>query len=582
MSILGIEQRSIKNYFQDKESDFLIPSYQRQYAWGIEECQTLWNDIENFAFPEEDPNQFNKEVYFLGPIVTFKNENEEKEVIDGQQRLTTLMLLLRAFYERLKSSKSDKSLNIKRDIEICIWLTDELGDILQDSLKLKSEVITDNMKDEFLYILQNGKVENTFKSLYAQNYNFFKEKVNELINKYPDYFLLLISRLLNYCILLPIEAETQDSALRIFSTLNDRGKPLSDSDIFKAQLYNYYSSIGKKDEFIERWKQLEEEWNDLSQFDAKELTMDELFSRYSHYERALQGIKSTTTEGLRKFYERNSYKLLKREETFNNLVDLSAFWKDILYRNTDRFSEKVLNRLFILENAPNNMWTNILSVYYLANRDKNGLLVEKDFYNFLNKIIGFIWAQTLVKPNVNNLRGPIFNEMVNIVNHQEVDFKEYKFNPDQVDSATRNFEFSNRKGITKSFLIWWAFENENQELLPIGTPLHIEHILSKSRNKKDKSLLLTKNLEKLGNKSMLEKTINISASDYRFQDKVPYYLGTIKNKRNKKQKAGTKIMDLIELAKRNTKFDESDIVSRDSEIINKFLEYLRDNELLIS
>lgn len=63
---------------------------------------------------------------------------------------------------------------------------------------------------------------------------------------------------MNNCILLPIEAESQDTALRIFSTLNDRGMPLSDSDIFKAQFYKFYTGKGEKDAFIKRWKELEE------------------------------------------------------------------------------------------------------------------------------------------------------------------------------------------------------------------------------------------------------------------------------------------------------------------------------------
>ena len=55
---------------------------------------------------------------------------------------------------------------------------------------------------------------------------------------------------------MPIEAESQDTALRIFSTLNDRGLPLSDSDIFKAQFYKYYKqkSEDDRDEFIKDWK----------------------------------------------------------------------------------------------------------------------------------------------------------------------------------------------------------------------------------------------------------------------------------------------------------------------------------------
>ena len=108
------------------------------------------------------------------------------------------------------------------------------------------------------------------------------------------------TRILNKCIILPIEAESQDTALRIFSTLNDRGKPLSDADIFKAQFYKYYSKLGKKDDFIAQWKELEELTEKI--FNPIYGTpMDELFSRYMYYERALKEIKSSTTEALRKF-----------------------------------------------------------------------------------------------------------------------------------------------------------------------------------------------------------------------------------------------------------------------------------------
>jgi uncharacterized protein with ParB-like and HNH nuclease domain len=102
MSKFNVDQKSIKDLFQSSKADFLIPDYQRPYAWEEKECQTLWDDIFAFAFPDNDYNKFNKDKdeYFLGPIVTFKNVAGKMEVIDGQQRLTTLMLLLRAFYSR--------------------------------------------------------------------------------------------------------------------------------------------------------------------------------------------------------------------------------------------------------------------------------------------------------------------------------------------------------------------------------------------------------------------------------------------------------------------------------------------------
>ena len=104
---------------------------------------------------------------------------------------------------------------------------------------------------------------------------------------YPSYFAYLPTRILKNCILLPIEAESQDTALRIFSTLNDRGKPLSDTDIFKAQFYKFYSDKGRKEEFINRWKALEELSDKIFQAPSGS-PMDELFTRYMYYERAKQ------------------------------------------------------------------------------------------------------------------------------------------------------------------------------------------------------------------------------------------------------------------------------------------------------
>ena len=111
MSKLNIDQQTIRQLFSDKKADFLIPDYQRPYAWGENECQTLWDDIFTFAFPDNDYSKFDSDSdeYFLGPIVTFKNENAKLEVIDGQQRLTTLMLLIRAFYSKFENMKEEKS-----------------------------------------------------------------------------------------------------------------------------------------------------------------------------------------------------------------------------------------------------------------------------------------------------------------------------------------------------------------------------------------------------------------------------------------------------------------------------------------
>lgn len=259
MSKLNIDQQTIKELFTNKKADFLIPDYQRPYAWDENECQTLWDDIFAFAFPNDNYSEFDSEndEYFLGPIVTFKNDDNKQEIIDGQQRLTTLMLLLRAFYSYFGNMQDENSIKTAEAIGKCIWKTDEFGTANKNKLKIDSEVSTDDDKEQFLSILKSGEVDASQKSKYAQNYRFFLDRIEEFLKKYPTYFAYLPNRIMNNCILLPIEAESQDTALRIFSTLNDRGKPLSDTDIFKAQFYKYYSDKGQKEEFIRRWRDLE-------------------------------------------------------------------------------------------------------------------------------------------------------------------------------------------------------------------------------------------------------------------------------------------------------------------------------------
>lgn len=576
MSKLNVDQKTIKQLLEDKRSDFLIPDYQRPYAWSETECQTLWDDIFAFAFPENDCDLFSRDdEYFLGPIVTYQN-NGKLEVIDGQQRLTTLMLLLRAFYTRFGKMQDKNSIAARRTIEKCIWKTDEFDEPDKEALKIDSEVATDKDKEEFLLILKSGEVTKEQKSNYAANFRFFEDKINTFLFEYPSFFSYLPMRILNNCILLPIEAESQDTALRIFSTLNDRGKPLSDADIFKAQFYKHYTQKGEKDQFIEKWKNLEELCEKIFH-PISGTPMDELFTRYMYYERAKMGIKASTTEALRKFYEKNSYQLLKNDETFENLILLADFWNDVSTQDSERFSDRILRRLFVLNYAPNGMWTYFVSVYFMANKDTDGKLDDDKFYDFLNKITAFIWTYAVTNPGVNALRTPVFAEMLNVVNGKTVEFSDYKFDLIKVESMFNNYTFSNGRPVTKSMIAWWAFNSETQNLLSLETAFEIEHIFAKNRQDQEKSLVNPKNLETLGNKALLEKRINIRASDYRFGDKIKYYKG-FTNSRNQ-IKEGTKVQELIDLANTRSDFNENDIEQRNLDIVSGFIDYLKRNGL---
>lgn len=580
MSKLSIDQRNVMNLFQDKRSDFLIPDYQRPYAWDESKCNTLWDDLFAFAFPNENFDNFNdEEEYFLGPIVTYLNkENNKLEVIDGQQRLTTLMLLLRAFYDKFLYAQDSNTVETRKEIAKCIWKTDLYGNPKMDELKIQSEVAGEEDKEEFLNILKTGVVAKTYKSKYAINFKFFKEKIDDFSLRYSMFVSIFPQIIMRNCILLPIEADKQETALRIFSTLNDRGMPLSDADIFKAQLYKYYTDKGNKQDFIDKWKELEQQCSKLFR-DSSGSPMDELFTKYMYYERAKLGISGSTTEALRKFYEKDNYSLLKNENTFNNLQILADFWEDILTQNNQVFSEVVLKDLFVLNYAPNSMWTYFLSVYFMQNKDSNNKLDNDSLHKFLQKVIAFVWGYAFTNPGVNALRTPIYSEMVNIVNGKEVTFNEFKFDEEQVRNIINNYSFINQRPITKSMLTLYAFNNTKQNLISLNEEFQIEHIYAVSRNIKEHGLNDDKLIEKLGNKSLLEKDINIKASDYKFEDKKPYYYGTIQ-RRGKKEARKTNIIDLLNIADKNNDFTEKDIIDRNDMIIDQFINYMKMQNLI--
>ena len=575
---LNAEQRTISQIFTDpNKPKFLIPDYQRPYSWEREQCDTLWNDILTFAFPMDHTFNAGNDRYFLGTILTFQNDFYENEVIDGQQRLITFLLMLRAFYQAFEKIQCDNKENILTSIGQCIWNTDEFRNVDKTSLKLKSEVASDEDITEFKNILMTGESTKDNVSNYAVNYRYFQRAIAAFKNNKPENFSYLPMRILNNCILLPIEADNQNTALRIFTTLNDRGMPLSDGDIFKAQFYKIFSRNGKqaKELFIKRWKVLEELCN--KNFHPRKGTpVDDLFMRYMYYAKTKRAVKadkriSDTFSDMRDFYSESNYEIFQSEETFEELITLANFWDEVTERN-EKFSPQVLKKIYTLNFSPYSVWSYVVSLYFMSNRDLN----EEKFCAFLDKVTAMILMNAVLELGTQNIRRPFVLEFKDIFHGEPLNFDE-QFKPQEKILHNRLVEmrFSNSKSITRAMLAWWTFRDPAQELPPLGVDLQIEHILAKKRQELHHVLTNPDALEFLGNKSLLEKTINIRAADNRLVDKKIYYLG------DGKLKQGTFNLELRDLAETHDDFTEADILARNEEIFDAFIEYLRVNDLLI-
>lgn len=165
--------------------------------------------------------------------------------------------------------------------------------------------------------------------------------------------------------------------------------------------------------------------------------------------------------------------------------------------------------------------------------------------------------------------------MAHYAKDRTIDFTKHALgNQDYIREAFETFSSSRNQSV-KFLLYWYAYQNPQQELIPTGKKISVEHIFSKNRATVRGALDDPSCVELIGNKSIMESNLNIRASDFRFEDKRAYYLGTRDDKRKP-----TMIRDLRELASNKADFTEEDIKERTECIFQTLLSFLRRYDLV--
>lgn len=551
---------------------YVIPEYQRPYRWGLNECDTLWTDIKNFFMDKKKSEDAPKE-YFIGTIVTCKDEGNKNEVnvIDGQQRMTSLLLLLRAFYSKLERMAVDypEDRNIKglmKQIEPCIWKIDKMSLEVEDrtQLKIDSRVALDDDNDDFKRILCTGDKRDS-KSAYAKNYTYFFDECEKFAAENTMMWKELCLTILNDCIVFPIECEDLNSALTIFSTLNNRGLPLSDSDIFKAELYKKLKTKEEKSIFTDEWKNLEELVEDSG------LTINDLFRFYMHVIRARDNV-TDNEKGLRKFYAGDNYKYeeLHKEHFFENIKDLAKFWVST-YDNVGEFDDdnayytkEAIKYVHCLVNFPNDYWRCVVSVFYIKNCEKDGF--KEHLEKFLSGLLSFMMVQFIIKPQVNAIKQPTYKFCIDIYHNGDTVFQDIM--PNDFAALIEKSSRTSSK-VVKSTILLNSYLYDTDSKLLTGK-LEIEHILPK-RWKQANYFGWTKesaveHLESIGNKIPFEKRLNIRAGNGYFGEKKRQYIGShIKE-----------VQDLVTIHTSDDWLPE-DIERRRDEVCTRLIAFFREN-----
>ena len=270
MPSMEVKCKVVKELLSDVR--YSIDYYQREYRWDKEQIEALVSDLCLKFLEFYGPDHSRQDVagygnYFLGSIILANySDDHARYLIDGQQRLTSLTLLLIYLRHRLRDRDSDEDKQTASGIEQ-IGKLDRL--IFSDSYGEKSFNLNIPERNDALNQLYNeGKVihseisDLSVKQIY-KNYSFIQEEFPSDIN--DDALPYFIDWLLEKVEMVEMSSPAASEAYTIFETMNDRGRPINPTDVLKGFVLSQINDSQKQEEANIKWKKVVDELRNHSE-----------------------------------------------------------------------------------------------------------------------------------------------------------------------------------------------------------------------------------------------------------------------------------------------------------------------------
>ncbi|EJB87333.1 DUF262 domain-containing protein [Helicobacter pylori] len=267
MAKIDSDEWYLKNTLKE-ELYYQIPIYQRPYQWTEENCEKLLDDL------FEDYEKDRESDYFCGSLVLVKSDPNSKtetyDIVDGQQRLSTFILLAKVLADLYDCLISDT-----KNLEC---LQESWKDRHTERKRLSFNAIGSNAEYDFQDALDffddSHHVSKNDKNNYLKNAVCLKDYLREKEIKNIDNFIKWLYSNVKF---ITIICPDIDKALRIFNVLNTRGLPLNATDIFKGELLKELAKEEDQKKLVSRWNALSQKCSD------NDLTIETLFSWYLDY-----------------------------------------------------------------------------------------------------------------------------------------------------------------------------------------------------------------------------------------------------------------------------------------------------------
>ena len=521
---------------EDKGKNFYIPRYQRRYVWSKEQVLKLLMDIKEVLDRRINDN-FND--YFIGGVVFCRSSidgekisKKSLEVIDGQQRLTTLSLIIAIIYKHLKCRKD---LIKDVDIDFLEGYINRLKTLIvkenyvreNGKRKINKEFIierSDSLKDILSKILEkligvnNCEIDMSIND--KEDYDDYQLQLSEIVNEIDNFFENIDdNELLDYCDqllehtkLVVTKTQDIDTGFLVFEKLNDSGVALEPEDLLKNFLF-YSANENEYNLLTEKWEELLSIIKDInpgkSKMQPREFLEDYLIAKGI-------GIKSKENNALfRKFKEIRKDNFKASLDLLKNLIDVATKYKEFK-------RDEILKKYLGLINFK--LGYKLLISYYISLGEKEFEENKKNvFYNILRLGIVYILAGKVKKLSeiIPSLCYQIINERNKI--NQKID----ELLNNISDEFKRKIELEplyKKKNLVKLLLSISNYHLEGTKL--DGNNISIEHILPQTPNfeqcsYKDINKDNYKNyIHRIGNLTLVDQSWNSSSSNGCFNDKM--------------------------------------------------------------
>ena len=360
---------------------FLIPVYQRFYSWDVEQCKRLWNDI-------VEMQKKGKTGHFVGSIVNIAEQAmptgvQKYMIIDGQQRMTTLTLLLLALRNYAIENPEDQTINAHRIDGMLLKNEFETGD---ERYKL---LLTETDRDVLINLVESKPIADDIRSRILDNYTYFSKRIAEK-DLSPAEVYESIGKLQIVNITLD---RSVDDAQAIFESLNSTGKELSESDLIRNYVLMGLDPNEQTYVYEHLWRPMEQ----LFVYETQDTVMDAFFRNYLTMKIARIPKQERVYEEFKLYHLNCEFASIR--ELCQDLFEYAKYYTNIVFK---RSSDLKLKQLYedIVDLRMEVSYPFLLKVHH---DHEEGNISNEELYEILRYCISYVFRRSICDIPTNSL-----------------------------------------------------------------------------------------------------------------------------------------------------------------------------------